>query len=65
MSQWKSQIVQAALAGQELEPLLIVQQEKADNYIDCALSLDLSQPMDQLNEGILACLRQVDPEGGW
>jgi ABC-type glycerol-3-phosphate transport system substrate-binding protein len=65
LNQWKSQVVLAALAGEELQPLLIAQQEKADHYIDCALSLDLSQSMDQLNEGILACLRQADPEGGW
>jgi len=64
LNNWKTQSVQAALEGQDIQPVLIALQQKADNYLACALVLDTSKP-DQLSEDIQACLRQADPEGGW
>jgi len=65
LNNWKIQAVQATLEGQEIQPFLIVQQQKVEIYLACALNLETSLPVDQLSKDIQACLKQADPEGNW
>ncbi|HSF81213.1 MAG TPA: extracellular solute-binding protein [Anaerolineales bacterium] len=60
---WRDQAIWAALEGQELQPVLIAQQQKAEAYLACTIALDTSVPNEQLSEDILACQQQAEPEG--
>lgn len=64
LSEWRNQAIRAALDGQDLQPFLIALQQKAETFLACALSLDTSKPYGEINEGILNCLKQADPEWG-
>jgi ABC-type glycerol-3-phosphate transport system substrate-binding protein len=65
LNSWRSQVIRAALDGQELQPVLVSTQRKADAYLDCALLIDTSQPYEQVDEAVRSCLLQADPEGTW
>jgi ABC-type glycerol-3-phosphate transport system substrate-binding protein len=65
VTNWRGEAIRAALEGQDVQQVLVTNQQKADIYLDCALALDTSKPMEELNEGIVACLKQADPEGNW
>lgn len=65
LNNWKTQAVQAALEGQEIQPYLVTQQQKVEIYLACALTLDTSLPVEQLSGDILTCLKQADPGVNW
>jgi len=65
LNTWKTQAVQAALEGQDIQPFVTAQQQKVETYLPCVSTLDMSKPVDQLSEEILSCLKQADPEGNW
>jgi len=65
ITDWRNQAILAALEGQEIQPLLIAAQQKAEAYLDCALALDSSRPSEELSEEYMACRRQADPDGNY
>jgi ABC-type glycerol-3-phosphate transport system substrate-binding protein len=65
LHEWRIRILKAALAGENIQQVLIDQQQIAETYLDCALVLDSSAPVEQLDQDIRSCLIQADPQGGW
>jgi ABC-type glycerol-3-phosphate transport system substrate-binding protein len=65
LSNWRYQVVMAAFEGKDVQPVIIAQQQKAEDYLACALPIDTSQTMELVQQEIINCLRQVDPEGNW
>jgi ABC-type glycerol-3-phosphate transport system substrate-binding protein len=62
---WRTQAIRAVLEGQEPKSVLIVQQQKVETYLACALALDDSKAFEQRINDIQACIQQADPEGSW
>lgn len=64
--QWRGIAMAAALKGEDIKETLDEAQRKADIYSTCiqgAANLGLSEV--ELQDKVLACLRQADPEGNW
>jgi ABC-type glycerol-3-phosphate transport system substrate-binding protein len=62
---WRSEAVTAAIKEQDLQPVLLSIQQKAENYLACALTIDTSLPAEELHQSIMDCAKQADPEGKW
>jgi hypothetical protein len=65
MYEWRIRVLKAALAGEDIQQLLIDYQQIAEIYLDCALVLDPSAAVEQLDQDIRSCLIRADPQGGW
>lgn len=63
---WRSQAVQAAFKGEDIRAALESAQRKAEDYLACIEPVDFSKLSDmQIQEEIIACAKQADPDGQW
>ncbi len=66
MYEWRNQAITAVLGGEDAEEVLTDTQQKAEDFLSCAVLIDLEGKDDmELSKEVYGCARQVDPQGNW
>lgn len=66
MYEWRVRAITAVLGGEDPEEVLIDTQQKAEDFLACAVLIDQEGKDDmQLTEEVYDCARQADPQGNW
>ena len=63
---WRSQLVTAALNGDNIQTATRAAQDKADSYLACMAPVDIEDLTDEeLSQQVVTCAKQADPTGQW
>jgi multiple sugar transport system substrate-binding protein len=68
LSQWRSEAIRKALAGEDITEMLNAGQQKSEVYLECMKDVnpdDYKEPEDyeELDQKLRACAMQADPDG--